>query len=133
MVKKHIFLDRTKLSKYLENGLLTQSRLILLDSPLVIFTAFTALAWTCFTNQHEQGPSKAFDPNWWFWLFATGIGLGATVSVKWVGLFTIAWIGSLTILQLWVLIGDTKSVTPVNFQFLTQKKDLANDEISVYG
>lgn len=98
-----------------ENGLLTQSRLILLDSPLIAFTAFTALAWTCFTNQHEQGPSRAFDPNWWFWLVATGLGLGATVSVKWVGLFTIAWVGSLTVLQLWVLIGDTRSVTPVSF------------------
>lgn len=95
-----------------ENGLLTQSRLILLDSPLIVFTAFTALAWTCFTNQHEQGPSKAFDASWWFWLVNTGLGLGATVSVKWVGLFTIAWVGSLTIVQLWVLIGDTKTVTP---------------------
>ena len=103
------------LMKTPENGLLTQSRLILLDSPLIVFTAFTALAWTCFTNQHEQGPSKAFDPSWWFWLVATGLGLGATVSVKWVGLFTIAWVGSLTIVQLWVLIGDAKTVTPVSF------------------
>ena len=95
-----------------ENGLITQSRLILLDSPLIIFTALTALAWTCFTNQHEQGPSKAFDASWWFWLVATGLGLGATVSVKWVGLFTIAWVGSLTVVQLWVLLGDTKTVTP---------------------
>ncbi|KAE9969078.1 hypothetical protein BLS_005516 [Venturia inaequalis] len=95
-----------------ENGLITQSRLILLDSPLVIFTALTALSWTCFTNQHEQGPAKAFRPLWWFWLAATGIALGATVSVKWVGLFTIAWVGSLTLLQLWVLLGDTKTVTP---------------------
>ncbi|GAB7353555.1 hypothetical protein MBLNU459_g3989t1 [Dothideomycetes sp. NU459] len=95
-----------------ENGLVTQSRLILLDSPLIIFTAFTALSWTCFTNQHEQGPSKAFKPSWWFWLAASGLGLGATASVKWVGLFTIAWVGSLTALQLWVLLGDTRTVTP---------------------
>ncbi|KAL6712435.1 Dolichyl-phosphate-mannose--protein mannosyltransferase 1 [Coniothyrium glycines] len=95
-----------------DNALVTQSRLILLDSPLVIFTAVTALAWTSFMNQHEQGPSKAFQPSWWFWLAATGVGLGATVSVKWVGLFTIAWVGSLTLLQLWVLLGDTKNVTP---------------------
>src|SRR6201995_5118933 len=95
-----------------DNGLVTQSRLILLDSPLVICTAFTALAWTCFTNQHELGPERAFDVSWWFWLAATGIGLGATASVKWVGLFAIAWVGSLTILQLWVLLGDTKNVTP---------------------
>jgi dolichyl-phosphate-mannose-protein mannosyltransferase len=97
-----------------ENGLVTQSRLILLDSPLVIFTALTALTWTCFTNQQEQGPEKAFGPAWWFWLAATGLSLGATVSVKWVGLFTIAWVGSLTILQLWVLLGDPNTVTPVS-------------------
>lgn len=95
-----------------ENGLVTQSRLILLDSPLVICTAITALAWTCFTNQHELGPSRAFTPAWWFWLAATGVGLGATASVKWVGLFTIAWVGSLTLVQLWVLLGDSQNVTP---------------------
>ncbi|KAF2400471.1 dolichyl-phosphate-mannose-protein mannosyltransferas-like protein 1 [Trichodelitschia bisporula] len=94
-----------------ENGLVTQSRLILLDSPLVIFTALTTLSFTCFTNQQEQGPSKAFKPLWWFWLAATGLFLGATVSVKWVGLFTIAWVGSLTVVQLWVLLGDTQTVT----------------------
>lgn len=94
-----------------ENGLLTQARLILLDSPLVIATAFTALAFTSFTNQHEQGPSKAFSAAWWFWLVMTGLGLGVTVSIKWVGLFTIAWVGSLTLIQLWVLLGDTKTVT----------------------
>jgi dolichyl-phosphate-mannose--protein O-mannosyl transferase len=98
----------------LENGLLTQARLILLDSPLMIMTAFTALAFTSFSNQHEQGPSRAFEPTWWFWLAMTGLGLGATASVKWVGLFTIAWVGSLTILQLWVLLGDVKTVTPVS-------------------
>lgn len=95
-----------------DNALVTQSRLILLDSPLVIFTALTALAWTSFMNQHEQGPVKAFQPSWWFWLVTSGVGLGATVSVKWVGLFTIAWVGSLTLVQLWVLLGDTKNVTP---------------------
>ncbi|KAI0458471.1 dolichyl-phosphate-mannose-protein mannosyltransferase 1 [Xylaria acuta] len=94
-----------------ENGLLTQARLILLDSPLVVATAFTALAFTSFTNQHEQGPTKAFDISWWFWLVMTGLGLGVTVSIKWVGLFTIAWVGSLTLVQLWVLLGDTKTVT----------------------
>lgn len=95
-----------------ENGFVTQSRLILLDSPLVIFTALTGLSWISFNNQHELGPRKAFQPSWWFWLAATGVCLGATASVKWVGLFTIAWVGSLTALQLWVLLGDTKNVTP---------------------
>ncbi|KAJ9372466.1 CAZyme family GT39 [Paecilomyces variotii] len=95
-----------------ENGFITQSRFILLDSPLIFFTALTALSFTCFTNQHEQGPAKAFRPQWWFWLAATGLCLGATLSVKWVGLFTTAWVGSLTVLQLWVLLGDPETVTP---------------------
>ncbi|KAI6636763.1 hypothetical protein MCOR14_005107 [Pyricularia oryzae] len=98
-----------------ENGLLTQARLILLDSPLMITTAFSVLAFVSFTNQHEQGPSKAFGPSWWFWLAMTGLGLGANFSVKWVGLFTIAWVGALTLVQLWVLLGDTKNVTMKTF------------------
>ncbi|KAL1845038.1 hypothetical protein VTK73DRAFT_1296 [Phialemonium thermophilum] len=93
-----------------ENGLLTQARLILLDSPLMIATAFTALAFFSFSNQHELGPSTAFQPSWWFWLVMTGLGLGMTVSIKWVGLFTIAWVGSLTLVHLWVLLGDAKNV-----------------------
>lgn len=97
-----------------ENGLLTQARLILLDSPLVGATAFTALAFSCFTNQHELGPAKAFAPAWWFWLSMTGLGLGITASIKWVGLFTIAWVGILTVVQLWVLLGDNKNVTLVS-------------------
>lgn len=80
----------------------------------MIMTAFTGMSFTSFTNQHELGPSKAFSVSWWFWLIATGLGLGATVSVKWVGLFTIAWVGTLTVLQLWVLLGDAKTVTPVS-------------------
>lgn len=102
------------LTGYEDNGLVTQSRFILLDSPLIIFTALTALSFISFTNQHEQGPPKAFGPSWWFWLACTGVFLGATVSVKWVGLFTIAWIGSITLLQLWVLLGDPKTVTIVS-------------------
>ncbi|KAK4188967.1 Dolichyl-phosphate-mannose-protein mannosyltransferase-domain-containing protein [Podospora australis] len=98
-----------------ENGLLTQARLILLDSPLMIATAFTALAFTSFTNQQELGPSRAFTPSWWFWLAMTGLGLGMTVSIKWVGLFTIAWVGSLTLVQLWVMLGDYKHVSVRTF------------------
>ena len=79
----------------------------------MIATGFTAMAFSSFTNQHELGPAKAFSLSWWFWLAMTGLGLGITVSIKWVGLFTIAWVGSLTLVQLWVLLGDTKNVTLV--------------------
>lgn len=96
-----------------DNALTTQSRLILLDAPLILATGLTMLGWTCFSNLHELGPKSEFIDRWWFWLIFTGVSLGATASIKWVGLFTIAWVGSLTVLQLWVLLGDTK-VTPVS-------------------
>ncbi|KAF9900391.1 hypothetical protein EC991_007431 [Linnemannia zychae] len=90
-----------------ENSIVTQSRLILLDSPLIFFTAFTALAWTNFHN-HRKDP---FSDDWFLWLFLTGLGLGLSGSVKWVGLFIIATVGTSTINQLWVLWGDLK-ITP---------------------
>jgi len=93
----------------LENSIVTQSRLILLDSPLIFFTAFTALAWTNFHNQRKY----PFSDDWFIWLFLTGVGLGLTGSVKWVGLFTIATIGTSTINQLWILWGDLKVPTRV--------------------
>ncbi|KAK9459497.1 Dolichyl-phosphate-mannose-protein mannosyltransferase-domain-containing protein [Lipomyces oligophaga] len=91
-----------------ENALATQSRFILLDSPLVFFTALTAYAWANFENQ------KAFSKAWYWYLFLSGLSLGATVSVKWVGLFTIAWVGLCTISGLWDLLGDL-SVSPAQY------------------
>ncbi|KAI1297036.1 hypothetical protein EDD11_007246 [Mortierella claussenii] len=90
-----------------ENSIVTQSRLILLDSPLIFFTAFTVLAWTNFHNQRKY----PFSDGWLVWLFMTGLGLGLAGSVKWVGLFIIATIGTSTINQLWILWGDLR-VTP---------------------
>ena len=60
-----------------ENGLVTQSRFILLDSPLVLFTAFTGLAWSKFSKADEEG--EYFEDEWWLWLILSGLGLGATV------------------------------------------------------
>lgn len=91
-----------------ENGLVTQSRHILLDSPLIFFTALTVFLWTGFTNEDKHQP---FTTNWWTWLALSGLSLGAVVSCKWVGLFTIATVGFSTIWQLWNLLGDLR-VTP---------------------
>lgn len=85
---------------YVENGLITNNRHILLDSPLLFFTAFTTLSWSL---AQKQNP---FERRWYFWLGMTGLGLGCTVSSKWVGLFTIALIGISTLNQLWQLWGD---------------------------
>ena len=57
-----------------ENGMITQSRLILLDSPLIFFTALTILVWTGFCNEDKREP---FTESWWLWLTLTGLSLGA--------------------------------------------------------
>jgi dolichyl-phosphate-mannose-protein mannosyltransferase len=96
-----------------ENALATQSRFILLDSPLVFFTALTVLLWTGFCNEDKHKP---FTTTWWTWLTLSGLSLGAVVSCKWVGLFTIATVGLSTIKQLWLLLGDLR-VSPPNAPF----------------
>lgn len=88
-----------------ENGLITQSRHILLDSPLVFFTSLTTFLWVGFCNEDKQEP---FSERWWTWLTLVGVSLGAVVSCKWVGLFTIATIGLNTVSQLWSILGDVK-------------------------
>ncbi|EKC98887.1 hypothetical protein A1Q2_06858 [Trichosporon asahii var. asahii CBS 8904] len=92
-----------------ENALITQSRLILLDSYLVFFTALTIFFWVRFSNDDSEG--RAFTPSWWRNLALTGGALGAVASCKWVGLFTIATVGLGTLRQLWLLLGNLK-VTP---------------------
>lgn len=92
-----------------ENALIAQSRLILLDSYLVFFTALTVFFWARFYNLDSEG--RAFTEGWWRYLTLTGLSLGAVVSCKWVGLFTIAAVGAGTLRQLWLLLGNLK-VTP---------------------
>lgn len=92
-----------------DNALITQSRLILLDSYLVFFTALTIFFWVRFSNLDSEG--RAFTKSWWRYLTLTGASLGAVVSCKWVGLFTIATVGFGTLRQLWLLLGNLK-VTP---------------------
>lgn len=92
-----------------ENALTTQSRLILLDSYLVFFTALTMFLWTRFSALDSDG--LAFTERWWRYLTLTGLSLGAVLSCKWVGLFTVATVGVATLRQLWLLLGNLK-VTP---------------------
>lgn len=92
----------------IDNALITQSRFILLDSPLLFFIAITAYGFKRFENE------VPFTKNWYRYMLLTGLGLGATVSSKWVGLFTIAWVGAQTLYQLWWIIGDLRT-TPTAF------------------
>ena len=55
-----------------------------------------------FRNLHNQSFSKT----WWLWLHILGISLGLTISVKFVGLFIILYVGCFTIFDLWNILGD---------------------------
>ncbi|ORY53429.1 PMT-domain-containing protein [Rhizoclosmatium globosum] len=91
----------------LDNGFVTQSRLILLDSGLIFFTGLTVMMWTDFLSNQEQ----PFTFTWWYPLVMTGVSLGLAGSVKWVGLFLVATIGLSTLQNLWTVLGDLR-VTP---------------------
>lgn len=90
----------TALLLLIENSNVTISRYILLDSPLVFFIAAAIYSWKKFEIQIP------FTFGWYRSLFATSVALGLALSSKWVGLFTVAWVGLLCIYQLWFLIGD---------------------------
>ncbi|KAL9554762.1 hypothetical protein PS6_003220 [Mucor atramentarius] len=87
----------TALAICFENGLITNGRLILLESYLLFFTAFSIYAYTAFYKQSRS---------WWMWLLLTGVGLGCAFSSKWVGVFTMAMIGLSTFKHLWEILGD---------------------------
>ncbi|KNC98481.1 uncharacterized protein SPPG_06181 [Spizellomyces punctatus DAOM BR117] len=86
-------------------ALMTISRFILLDSMLLFFTTLSVFCLTVFRNLQRTAP---FSKEWWTWLFATGVSIGAVASVKWVGLFAVALVGLHTIEDLWEMLGDLK-------------------------
>jgi dolichyl-phosphate-mannose-protein mannosyltransferase len=87
-----------------ENSYTTISRFILLDSMLLCGTFATTLCWAKFHNQRHS----SFEPEWFFWLFMTGLSIGCVCSVKLVGLFVTALVGLYTIEDLWRKYGDRR-------------------------
>lgn len=85
-----------------ENSFVTISRFILLDSPLIFFIAAAVYAFKRFEAQ------QAFSDKWFRSLFFCAIALGLALSSKWVGLFTVAWVGILCLGHMWLVIGDLK-------------------------
>lgn len=69
---------------------------------LLFFTAVSVFLLVKFRQiQEEKG---AFNLEWWIWLSLLGISLGSVLSVKWLGLFTVATVGVYTIYDLWRLL-----------------------------
>lgn len=80
-----------------DNAILTISKFVLLDSILMFFMMLSVFCFTRFTT-FSNAP---FGKDWHKWLLFTGLSLGCTLSTKWVGLFTYAFIGIWTVSQLW--------------------------------
>ncbi|KAF2366894.1 Glycosyl transferase family 39/83 [Trinorchestia longiramus] len=83
-------------------GSLTLTKFILLDAPLLFFMMATFLSLCCLDRSSNS--KGAFSRTWWASLVATGFFLGCVVSVKFVGLFTVAVVGLYTASQLWQLL-----------------------------
>ena len=83
-----------------ENALVTQSRLILLDSYLIFFTAASLMCWSLFARLDRKRETQ-WTWQWWTCLSLTGVNLGCAASCKWVGLFTVASVGLQVIFGLW--------------------------------
>jgi dolichyl-phosphate-mannose-protein mannosyltransferase len=88
--------------KIIENGFIGITRLILLDSMLLGFSALTFTSYVWFRNQSHV----PFSAKWKTALITTGVGIGCVSSTKWVGFFITALIGLLTIEELWGMLND---------------------------
>lgn len=85
----------------IENSMVTQSRLILLESPLLLGIALSLFAYNKFKL------TVPFSQKWFKFLVLTGIGLGVTISLKWEGMFTMLTILFLAlVVDMWFIIGD---------------------------
>lgn len=86
-----------------DNGLVTLSQYILLDPILLFFLLGSVMGNARFRSVNTRVP---FTLSWWFWLAFTGLFLACSVSVKFVGLFVVLYVGIFTVWDLWVTLGD---------------------------
>ena len=94
-----------------DTALITQVRFILLDAMLLAFMMASIFAWVRFRKLSH----KPFTSDWWIWLALSGVGIGATLGVKMVGLFTVLTIGAGTALDLWQLADKRKGIPDSKF------------------
>lgn len=87
-----------------ELSYITLGKFILLDSPLLFFTAATLFTFTRFSNFNNK--KQEFSRKWWKWILLTGISIGCTCSTKMVGLFVTSLVGIYTVVDLWNKFGD---------------------------
>jgi len=94
-----------------DNAHVIDSRLILLDSTLLISVALTIFCYSKFSTYRRQ----PFGQWWWTWLLATGFSLSCVISTKYVGVFTYFTIGLAVVHELWILLDIKKGLTIEQF------------------
>ncbi|XP_031225647.1 protein O-mannosyl-transferase 1 isoform X4 [Mastomys coucha] len=87
----------------IENALITQSRLMLLESILIFFNLLAVLSYLKFFNSQTHSP---FSVHWWLWLLLTGVSCSCAVGIKYMGIFTYLLVLSIAAVHAWNLIGD---------------------------
>jgi len=85
-----------------DTGLATLSRFILLDQPMILGMT---LSFFCLIKFRKL-ENEAFSQNWWVWLTLQGLALWATISIKFVGLFIVLFVGAFAAFDLWNIFGD---------------------------
>ncbi|GAA5966268.1 hypothetical protein JCM3765_002580 [Sporobolomyces pararoseus] len=83
-----------------DNAHITQTRLILLDAPLVLFMCCAFYSYVKFYKLRYS----EFTKPWWTWMFLTGTFLSLTISCKMVGLFAFLSVGTAVLIDLWNLL-----------------------------
>nr|XP_033816611.1 protein PRRC2B-like isoform X5 [Geotrypetes seraphini] len=86
-----------------ENSLITQSRLMLLESILIFFSLLAVLSYLKFHNTQK---TSFFSAAYWFWLLLTGLSCACAVGVKYMGLFTYLLLLAIAGVHTWHLIGN---------------------------
>lgn len=105
-----------------ELSYVTLGKFILLDSPLLFFTATTFFAMTKFNAVNNVGVD--FSRKWWKWLLLNGVSIGLVCSTKMVGLFVTSLVGIYTIVDLWNKFGD-KTMAWTRYSFHCASRILA--------
>ncbi|XP_069870975.1 protein O-mannosyl-transferase 1 isoform X1 [Dipodomys merriami] len=87
----------------IENALITQARLMLMESLLIFFNLLAVLSYLKFFNCQRHSP---FSLCWWLWLMLTGVACSCAVGIKYMGIFTYFLVLGVAAVHAWQLIGD---------------------------
>ncbi|CCH46523.1 Dolichyl-phosphate-mannose-protein mannosyltransferase 1 [Wickerhamomyces ciferrii] len=83
-----------------ENSFIVSSRFFMNESLSLLILSISVYSFTKFQI------TKPFSKDWARYLVLTGLALGLGISTKWIAFSTIAWVGILSLQQLWYLFGD---------------------------